>query len=128
MKVFINRLILSTAIIVIIGLFPFLSWGSEYWFEFLCAFLVSIFNSCIGYYLVISSIHKSNSKFYTMVYGGMLVRMSFLLGFALFMILNSYVIAIPFFLSLMIFYVVHQWIEIFGWLQEIPLRKVQVSS
>tara|TARA_B100001250_G_scaffold79320_1_gene65132 strand:- start:105 stop:491 length:387 start_codon:yes stop_codon:yes gene_type:complete len=128
MKVFINRLILSTAIIAFIGLFPFLSWGSEYWFEFLCSFLVSILNSCIGYYLVLSSMHESDSKFYTMVYGGMLVRMSFLIGFALFMILNNHVVAIPFFLSLMMFYVVHQWIEISGWLQEIPLRKVQVSS
>jgi len=128
MKLFINRLILSTAIIAFIGLFPFLSWGSEYWFEFLCAFLVSILNSCIGYYLVLSSLHEPNSKFYTMVYGGMLVRMSFLVGFALFMILNNHVVAIPFFLSLMMFYVVHQWIEISGWLQEIPLRKVQVSS
>ena len=123
-----KRMFLSTAIIILVGLFPFLSWGSEYWFEFSCAFFSSIFNSFIGYYLVISSIHESNSKFYTMVYGGMLVRMSFLLGFALYMILNSYVDAVPFFLSLMIFYLIHQWIEIYGWLQEIPLRKVRVSS
>jgi hypothetical protein len=127
MKIFINKLILSTLAIFLIGFFPFLSWGSEYWFEFLCSFLISIFNSSIGYYLVLSSINESNSKFYTVVYGGMLIRMSFVIGFALFMILNNHVVAVPFFLSLMLFYVVHQWIEISGWLRESPLRKVQVS-
>tara|TARA_B110000438_G_scaffold271715_1_gene289813 strand:+ start:266 stop:652 length:387 start_codon:yes stop_codon:yes gene_type:complete len=128
MKSFLNKLILSSITIFALGFFPFLSWGYDYWFEFACSFIISISNSLIGYYLAISFISESDSKFYTMVYGGMLVRMAFLLGFILFMILNNHVNAIPFFLSLMLFYVIHQWIEISGWLKELPQRKVQLKS
>ena len=62
-----------------------------------------------------------------MVFGGMLARMAFMLGFMLYMITNEYVSTIPFFLSTMVFYTIHQWTEISSWLKVLPGRKIQVS-
>ena len=114
--------------ILVIGFFPFLAWGQNYWFEFACAFGISLINAIVGYYLVVSSFSESNSEFYKKVYGGMLVRMAFVLGFAIYMITFEYVQSIPFFLSLMVFYTIHQWTEISGWLKELPQRKVQSNG
>jgi len=111
-----------------IGFFPFLSWGKMYWFEIACAFLISIVNAIIGYYLASSSFSKSNTDFYKLVFGGMLIRMAFVLGFMIYMISNEFVSTIPFFISTMIFYTIHQWTEISGWLKEIPQRKVNANG
>tara|TARA_B100001123_G_C14424305_1_gene675991 strand:- start:68 stop:451 length:384 start_codon:yes stop_codon:yes gene_type:complete len=124
---FFKKLTIETLIIIVVGIFPFLSWGSEYWFEFLCAFSVSLLNAVVGYCLALYAISKTNSDFYRIVYGGMLVRMAFVLGFTIYMITQNFVEMIPFFLSLMIFYVIHQWTEIFGWLKELPTHKVQTN-
>ena len=85
-------------------------------------------NAIIGYYLAISSFSKSDTDFYKMVYGGMLARMAFVLGFMIYMISNEFVSTIPFFLSMMVFYTIHQWTEISGWLKEIPQRKVNANG
>jgi len=124
---FLKKLTLVTLIILAVGIFPFLTWGSEYWFEFLCAFSISLLNAVVGYYLAVYAISKKNADFYKIVYGGMLVRMAFVLGFTIYMITANFVEMIPFFLSLMVFYVIHQWTEISGWLKELPTHKVQVN-
>ena len=121
-------MIIQTIIIIMIGFFPFLSFGNIYWFEITCAFSISILNAFIGYYLASSSFSKSNVHFYKMVFGGMFIRMAFVMGFMLYMISNNYVSTIPFFLSMMVFYTIHQWAEISGWLKEIPQRKVNENG
>ncbi len=125
---FLKILVIQTLVMLMVGFFPLLSWGKMYWFEFTCAFSISIVNAIIGYYLAISSFSKSNTDFYKMVFGGMLARMAFMLGFMLYMITNEYVSTIPFFLSTMVFYTIHQWTEISGWLKEFPQRKVNANG
>ena len=128
MKYFFKILAIETIVIIMIGLFPLLTWGKAYWFEFTCAYSISLINAIVGYFLVISSFSDTHSEFYKKVYGGMLVRMVFILGFTIYMISFEYVQSIPFFLSLMVFYTIHQWTEISGWLKELPIRKVQTNA
>ena len=52
-----------------------------YWFELLCAFIISLINATIGYSLVLKSISKSDIEFYKFVYGGVLIRMLGVFGF-----------------------------------------------
>ncbi|MBC8214848.1 MAG: hypothetical protein ISR90_00570 [Candidatus Marinimicrobia bacterium] len=127
MKSFVKVIIIETLIIILVGVFPFLSWGRNYVIELTLAFGLSLFNAFVGYFIVIKSISLENNLFYRNVYGGMLVRMVFMLGFALYMILNGFVQTVPFFLSLMIFYVIHQWTEISSWMKILPSRKVSAS-
>ena len=128
MVLFFKKIFFSTLIIGSIGIFPFLSWGKGLWFELLCAFSISLINAIVGYYLVLISINKNNAEFYKFVYGGMLIRMAVVFGFSIYMISNEFVMTIPYMLFLMLFYVIHQWTEISGWLKEIPMRKVQINS
>ena len=82
----------------------------------------------VGYYLVIISINKPDPEFYKLVYGGMLARVAVVFGFSIFMISQNHVAMVPFMLFLMLFYTMHQWVEISGWLKELPTRKVQLNS
>ena len=86
MNRFLKTLIIETVVILTICFFPLLSLGKEYWFEFICAYSVSILNAIVGYYLTINSLSKSNNDFYKIVYGGMLARMIFVIGFMIYMI------------------------------------------
>ena len=125
MSSFIKNIFLSTSLIIIIGLFPFMSWGKDYWYEIICAFSISLINAIVGYYLVLISIDKSNHEFYKNVYGGMLIRMVVVFGFSIYMIKSNSVLATPYMLFLITFYVVHQWTEILGWLKELPKKNIQ---
>ncbi len=125
---FFKKIFFISMIMIIVGIFPFLSWGKGYWFEILCAFSISLINAIVGYYLVLNSINKPNVEFYKFVYGGMLVRMAVVFGFSIFIILNGFVLKTPYMLFLISFYVIHQWTEISGWLKELPGRKVQLNS
>ena len=125
MSSFIKNILFSTSLIIIIGFFPFISWGTDYWYEIICAFSISLINAIVGYYLVLTSIDKSNPEFYKNVYGGMLVRMAVVFGFSIYMIKSKSVLATPYMLFLMTFYVVHQWTEISGWLKELPKKNIQ---
>jgi len=125
---FFKKIFFINIIMIIVGIFPFLSWGKGYWFEILCAFSISLINAIVGYYLVLNSINKPNAEFYKFVYGGMLVRMAVVFGFSIFIILNGFVLKTPYMLFLISFYVIHQWTEISGWLKELPGRKVKLNS
>jgi hypothetical protein len=125
---FLKTLGIETVIILAVGFFPLLSWGREYWFEFTSAYSASLLNAIVGYYLAINSISKGDNDFYKIIYGGMLARMAFVLGFMIYMISNEFVSEIPFFLSMMVFYTIHQWTEISGWLKELPSRKVPTNG
>jgi len=127
LKPFFKTLLLETIIIAIVGFFPYLSWGTAYKLEILSAFLLSLVNAIVGYILVIQFHGTDNATFYKNVYGGMLARMAFILGFSLYMTQTEILQTIPFFMALMIFYVIHQWTEISSWLKVLPGRKVQVS-
>ena len=125
---FLKKIFFINMIMIIVGIFPFLSWGKGYWVEILCAFYISLINAIVGYYLVLNSINKPNAEFYKFVYGGMLVRMAVVFGFSIFIILNGFVLKTPYMLFLISFYVIHQWTEISGWLKDLPGRKVQLNS
>ena len=112
-------ILFQTVIIFFIVLFPILSWADIYIKEIVSAFLLSTINVFIGYYLVIRSFTKKTSEFYKIVYGGMILRMVFILSFSIFMITNNYFQSIPFMMSLMFFYVIHQWTEISFWLKDL---------
>ena len=127
MKSFFKALLVETLIIAIVGFFPFLSWGTPYKIELISAFSLSLINVIVGYILVIQFYNADNTTFYKNIYGGMLIRMAFILGFSLFMIHNGYLQPKPYFIFLMVFYVLHQWTEITSWLKVLPSKKVQVS-
>ena len=119
-------ILIQTVVIFLLGLFPVLSWEESYLKEISIAFSLSLGNMFLGYYLVISSFQKTTSEFYKMVYGGMLFRMLFLCSFSIFMINNGYLQSIPYMLSLIIFYVIHQWTEISFWLKELKGKRVEI--
>jgi len=119
-------ILIQTIVIFLLGLFPVLSWGESYLKEIFIAFLLSLGNVFLGYFLVINSFEKKNSEFYKTVYGGMLFRMLFLFSFSIFMISNGYLQSIPYMLSLIIFYVIHQWTEISFWLKYLKGKTVEV--
>tara|TARA_B100000029_G_scaffold65326_1_gene58364 strand:+ start:139 stop:519 length:381 start_codon:yes stop_codon:yes gene_type:complete len=126
MKNFSKFILLQTLVIFILGLFPTLSWGKSYLKEILIAFLLSLGNMLSGYYLVMNTFEKKNSEFYKTVYGGMLLRMLFLFSFSIFVINNGYLQSTPYMLSLIIFYVIHQWTEISFWLKNLKGRPVEI--
>ena len=128
MFLFFKKILISTAILILIGVFPFLSWGVDFWFELLIAFSISLLNAIIGYYLVLISINKNNADFFKIVYGGMLIRMIFVFGFSIYLILNKFVATVPYMLFLMLFYVIHQWTEIAGWLKELPVQSMEFKA
>ena len=119
-------ILIQTMVIFLLGLFPVLSWGESYLKEILTAFLLSLTNMCLGYYLVISSFQKTTPEFYKVVYGGMLFRMLFLFSISIFMIKNGYLQSVPYMLSLILFYVVHQWTEISFWLKDLKGKTVEI--
>ena len=125
---FIKKIFFSTILIILVGFFPFLSWGQEYWFELLCSFSISFFNTLIGYYLALISINRPDSIFYKYVYGGMLIRMFVVFSFSIYIISINIVIMTPYMLFLLFFYVVHQWIEISGWLKDFSNQKIQFNT
>ena len=127
MSAFFKKIFFSTILLVLIGLFPFLSFGPHYLKEILCAFSISLINATIGYYLVIYSINKPDSEFYTYVYGGMMVRATLVFGFSIYMIKSDFVQLTPYMLFLMLFYTIHQWTEISSWLKELPSKKIQLN-
>ena len=51
-------ILIQTVIILLLGLFPVLSWGSSYLGEIVVAFLLSLGNVFIGYFLVMDSFSK----------------------------------------------------------------------
>ena len=128
MFLFFKKILISTVILILIGAFPFLSWGVDFWLELLIAFSISLLNAIIGYYLVLISINKNNADFFKIVYGGMLIRMIFVFGFSIYLILNKFVATVPYMLFLMLFYVIHQWTEIAGWLKELPVQNMEFKA
>jgi len=124
---FYKKVLLLTLVIIIIGFFPFLLWGKEYWLELSCSFFISFINMMVGYYLALNAINKSDPEFYKLVFGGMLIRMGILFGVSIYLILSNFVSATPYMLFLILFYVIHQWTEITSWLQELPIKKAQLS-
>ena len=125
---FIKKLFYSTLLMVILGLFPYLSLEDKHTIEITYSFLISLINAIIGYYLVIISINKADKEFYTYVYGGMIARMFFVFSFSVYLIKNNFVLMVPYMLFLMLFYTIHQWVEISSWLKELPSKKVQLKS
>ena len=119
-------ILIQTIVIFFIALFPVLSWGELYLKEISSAFLLSLSNVFIGYYLVATSFSKSTSDFYKIVYGGMFFRLFFIVSFSVFMINNDYLSAVPFMMSLVIFYVIHQWTEISFWLKDLKGKTVEI--
>ena len=125
MKSFLKKLVYSTSFFMIILLF--FNFQYEYIVEFFYSFFVSLINVCVGYYLVKISIEKTNSEFYTYVYGGMLIRMILVFTFSIYLIKSNLVYTTPYMLFLIFFYTLHQWIEISSLLKEVPTKKIQLN-
>ncbi len=126
-KLFVKNWSLSTGVIIAVSIFPILIWGTEFMMEFLLAFLLSSINAFTGYFLVMRSAEMINKDFTINVYGGMLVRLIFIIGATLYLNYYELVAMVPFFISLMIFYVIHQWMEITIWMKELPKYKVKAQ-
>tara|TARA_Y100001970_G_scaffold240464_1_gene303227 strand:+ start:660 stop:1040 length:381 start_codon:yes stop_codon:yes gene_type:complete len=126
MKNFSRFILIQTTIIFFIVLFPVLSWGRLYLYEIFSAFSISIANVFLGYFLVINSFEKKTSEFYKTVYGGMLLRMLFIFSFSIFMINNGYLSSAPYMLSLIIFYIIHQWTEISFWIKDLKGKTIEI--
>ena len=128
MLAFIKKLFYSTLLIGILGIFPFLTLENKFIVEITCSFLISLINAVIGYYLVLISIDRPDGEFYTYVYGGMLARMFVVFSFSIYMIKSDYVLMVPYMLFLILFYTIHQWIEISSWLKVLPAKKMKLNS
>ena len=128
MILFLKKMVYSTIIIMIVSFFPFLSSDSKYLYEILSAFSISISNAVVGYYLVSISINKPDSEFYSFVFGGMLLRMIVVFGFSIYIIKGEFVSMIPYMLFLILFYTIHQWIEITSWIKDLPLKKIDLKT
>ena len=127
MAKFSKFILFQTVIMFFIALFPILAWADVYIKEIASAFLLSIIKFFIGYYLVSNSFTKKTSEFYKIVYGGMILRMIFILSFSIFMITNNYLQSIPFIMSLLCFYIIHQWTEISFWLKDLKGKVIEVN-
>ena len=128
MNSFIKKIFYSTILIILISINPLFTWVNAYSYEILYAFTISLINAIVGYYLVAISINKADPEFYSYVYGGMLIRMIFVFGFSIYIIKNNFVLMTPYMLFLMLFYTIHQWIEISSWLKNLPTKKIHIHS
>ena len=104
-------LIFLFVILVVIGLIISFVWY-QYKNDFLISFIINFINTVLGYIVSKKYFNSSNSMFYTMIYGTMLIRFIFSLSAMLILILNGFVNTIPFFLSFMGFYIFFQIFEI----------------
>ena len=104
-------LIFLFVILVAIGLIISFVWY-QYKNDFLISFIINFINTVLGYIVSKKYFNSSNSMFYTMIYGTMLIRFIFSLSAMLILILNGFVNTIPFFLSFMGFYIFFQIFEI----------------
>ena len=127
MKLFLKTITIQTLIIIVVGIFPYLLWGTNFKLELFSAFILSLINVIIGYILVIKFHNSENFTFYKNIYGGMLLRMIFILSFSLYMIYNGFLQTVPFILSLMLFYILHQWTEISIWLKVLPSSSKRIK-
>ena len=125
---FIKKIFYSTLLIILLGVFPILSMENKFFIEISYSFSISLINAIVGYYLVLMSIDKPDGEFYTYAYGGMLARMFVVFAFSIYMIKNGFVSMTPYMLFLILFYTIHQWVEISSWLKEIPAKKIQLDS
>jgi hypothetical protein len=73
---------------------------------------MSAANALAGYYLAVSGAEKEHSGFIKTVFGGMALRVLSLVILTVLLIRMEWVEAIPFFLMLMGFYVLHQILEL----------------
>ncbi len=122
---FSKKIIIQTIIIFVVGIFPYLSWGGGIEKEIIIAFALSLLNCFVGYFIVLKSVHLNNAQFNKNVYGTMLIRLIFIVGATLYLINSGIVKMVPFFILLMVFYIVHQWTEITSWLKLLPSRKAE---
>ena len=80
--------------------------------DFLISFIINLINTVIGYLVSKKYFNSENSTFYQMIYGTMFIRFMIILSLMLFLIKHQYVNMIPFFISFVCFYVLFQAIEI----------------
>ena len=74
--------------------------------------LLSLTNASVAYYLAIRSVGLSYTRFVKSVFGGMAIRIVLMAAIAIILIKSGLVATIPFFLWLVLYYIIHQVIEI----------------
>ena len=127
MKEFNKKILIQSIMCFMLIICPSIYYWDNFAYEIICSFFLSLSNLLVSNYLINTSFEKSNSEYVQMVYGGMILRLAFVLCFSLFMTLNDYFKTMPFFIFFFIFYIIHQWTEISYWSKNLPKRKVSVS-
>ena len=128
MSLFTKKILFSTILITLLSISLSLAGDNKYFLEILFSLMISLINVIVGYYLVSLFINKPDPEFYTYVYGGMLFRMGFVFVFSIYLIKAHLVLMVPYMLFLILFYTIHQWIEISSWLKILPIKKTSLNS
>lgn len=116
MKIFI-RFIIFLFVILGISIWATLNYLPGYSCDFLVSFIINLLNGIMGYIVSKKYFNASNSMFYTMIYGAMLIRFMLIFSAILILILNGFVNQTPFFISFVCFYICFQAFEIGSFLQ-----------
>ena len=116
MKIFI-RFIIFLFVILGISIWATLNYFPGYSWDFSVSFIINLLNGIMGYIVSKKYFNASNSMFYTMIYGSMLIRFMLIFSAILILILNGFVNQIPFFISFVCFYICFQAFEIGSFLQ-----------
>ncbi|MCK5521200.1 MAG: hypothetical protein KAI81_08810 [Candidatus Marinimicrobia bacterium] len=97
---------------IIVGLPSFLLYDGLYVKDAYTAALLSFCNAAVAYYLAVKSVGLSYQGFVKLVFGGMTIRILVMAVTAIVLIKSEVVATIPFFLCLVLYYIIHQIIEI----------------
>lgn len=101
--------------------------GNRYLTESLIAAGLSSANSMSGYFLAVKGMGREHTSFIKTVFGGMVIRLMVLIVLTVLVITMKWAEALPFFLMLMGFYIIHQVIEILSLNRDIS-RKYKLSG
>lgn len=101
-----------TLLTVVFGLPSLILADGNYYKEAYLAGGLSYLNAVAAYYLALRSIGRSYQSFIKSVFGGMAARILILAVTAIVLIKSGVVATIPFFLWLVLYYIMHQIIEI----------------
>ena len=111
------RFIIFLFVILAISIWATLNYFPGYSWDFLVSFIINLLNGIMGYIVSKKYFNASNSMFYTMIYGAMLIRFMLIFSAILILILNGFVNQTPFFISFVCFYICFQAFEIGSFLQ-----------
>ncbi|MEA1986681.1 MAG: ATP synthase subunit I [Candidatus Marinimicrobia bacterium] len=108
MKLNIINFTITILIIIIVIVF----FGNEYLLDVSLAGIISLLNAIAGYLVFRILIKKEFHQMMKWIFRTILIRIAFMILFSYLLIHYEFVNSIPFILSLIVFYPIHQYIEI----------------